>query len=203
MNNKTIAWHVLRSSDGQGDVLRMDGFIMRQFPPILCLLVVFSVHGAPPAEPPVLPVSGGRTRNPDARFAALDKDADGALTPAEFDRSRDEMAERRFRHIDGDHDGSVTKNEFDEARGSSRGRSVAGEMAARGHAPKRFADFDGDGNGLINLEEFTGALAIGAHERFQRLDRDEGGAISRREFENAGRRQRPGHEKAEPRPENE
>ena len=113
------------------------------------------------------------------RFAKLDHNGDGKLTPDELMTPRDnnaaagkraQFAERRFDKLDANHDGVVTLNEF---------------VAA---ATAKFKELDVAGNGRVTAEEI--ASSPRAHERAEkvaeriahRLDTNGDGRVSKDEF---------------------
>jgi Ca2+-binding EF-hand superfamily protein len=138
------------------------------------------------------------------RFAKLDKNGDGKLTPDEMNRSRGErasspsgkhgqFAERRF-ELDANHDGVVTLNEYvaaavtkyKELDSAGNGRVTADEIA---NSPKaheraeRVAErvakrLDTNGNGVITKDEFLAA----AKQRFAKLDKDSDGYLEANEI---------------------
>jgi len=134
-----------------------------------------------------------------ARFAKLDRNGDGKLTPDELETPRGDKAlsdkraqfgERRFEKLDANRDGVVTLNEylaaatgkFKELDVAGNGRVTAEEMAnsplahkRAEHVAERIARrLDTNGDGRVSKDEF---LAI-AKARFAKLDKNGDGFLS-------------------------
>lgn len=147
----------------------------------------------------------GRAGMPRERFAALDKNGDGKV-------SKDEFAgpPARFAQLDADHDGFVTRQ---EAGGPGMPPGGPGALPPRlkamdknndgkvsrdeftGPAP-RFDRIDADGDGYLTLQEvrqFAARAAAaspgqGAFARFDAIDKNKDGKISREEFPGPAKR---------------
>lgn len=133
------------------------------------------------------------------RFARLDRNGDGKLTPDELDSGRRgqtasgkraQFAQHRFDPLDANHDGIVTADEFvadavakfkeldvagngrvtaEEIANSPRAHARAEHVAA--HVAKRL---DTNGDGMVSKDEFLAA----ARERFAKLDRNGDGFLT-------------------------
>ena len=125
-------------------------------------------------------------------FASLDRDADQRLTVAEFLAAGAPAVAQRFAGIDTDHDGTVSPAELEVARAASeaRVRKLAADDPARREyaAMPAFADMDQDHNGRVDPTEFAAAQEASLRQRFQVLDQDGDGVLSEHEYEAARRR---------------
>jgi Ca2+-binding EF-hand superfamily protein len=136
-------------------------------------------------------------------FRQLDADGDGELTMAEFTANVADRAERMFSRMDRDGDGRVTAEDRPrnlaradrpgqagmgprgmgrEMRELMRGdgmtaESLAGLMEERAGA--RFDRLDADGDGMISREEFMAGLGERAERMVARMDRNEDGVVTR------------------------
>jgi len=133
------------------------------------------------------------------RFAKLDRNGDGKLTPDELDMphgdqapapKRAQSAEHRFDKLDSNHDGIVTLNEylaeavakFKELDVAGNGHVTAEEIANSPMAQKRAEHvaqhiakrLDANGDGMVSRDEFLAA----AKQRFAKLDKNGDGFIS-------------------------
>ena len=102
-------------------------------------------------------------------FEQLDADNDGSI-------SRDEMegmAQRRFNAADSNGDGKITVDEL-EALAASRARTNAEKIMTR---------LDKNDDGMLEESELPGGKRSG--RRFDRMDTDGDGAISKAEYEAA------------------
>ena len=129
------------------------------------------------------------------RFAKLDHNGDGKLTPDELSFAgkggqRAQAGQRRFDKLDSNHDGAVTLEEyvaaanakFTELDSAGNGKVTADEIAnspkaheraqrVATHVAKRL---DTNADGMVSREEFLAA----ARQRFARLDKNGDGFIS-------------------------
>lgn len=108
-------------------------------------------------------------------FAALDRNRDGSVTRAEFDRATRVM----FDEIDKDRSGAVTKGEF---RSFAMRQMMSGKRPAimKGKRP----DMPFDKEGKIGFQRFSDSLW---NARFADLDANKDGRLSGAEFNAAGR----------------
>jgi Ca2+-binding EF-hand superfamily protein len=114
--------------------------------------------------------SGGL--NPEQLFGRMDQNTDGKLT-------KEELGERGqwLLQSDANSDGEITKEEYQAALARIRGQ------AARAFNPEQmFARMDQNGDGKLQKDELRGPRG----ERFDELDGDKDGAISKEEFQAAG-----------------
>ena len=134
-----------------------------------------------------------------ARFAKLDRNGDGKLTPDELETPRGDKAlsdkraqfgERRFEKLDANRDGVVTLNEylaaatskFKELDVAGNGHVTAEEMANSPLAHKRAERvaeriarrLDTNGDGRVSKDEFLAT----AKARFAKLDKNGDGFLS-------------------------
>lgn len=127
---------------------------------------------------------------PGDRFAKLDTDGNGSVTRAEFDAK----AADRFARLDGNRDGFVTKvemaahHEAMKAKRAERAEKRGGDHAAHakhgdraGKHGDHFARRDADNDGRLSLAEFQ----AGGTKRFERLDADKNGTVTRAEMDQA------------------
>lgn len=133
------------------------------------------------------------------RFARLDRNGDGKLTPDELGSGRGghagsgtraQRAQHRFDKLDANHDGVVSAEEFGAAAiarfkaldAAGDGRVTAAEIANSPQARERAEHvaahivqrLDANGDGLVSKDEFLAA----ARQRFARLDRDGDGFLT-------------------------
>jgi Ca2+-binding EF-hand superfamily protein len=132
---------------------------------ILSGAALLALAGAALAQPPGGPPGPRGDRDADVtrqqviertdqRFAALDADNDGRVTPEEarahHEQRRGQRAERMFDHFDLDHDGSITREEMSQARAQHQAR-----RGERGPGP--------------------GGPGMGGHRRMRMMHRGPGG----------------------------
>jgi len=132
------------------------------------------------------------------RFAKLDRNGDGKLTPDELSTRQDkpaapkhaQLAERRFDELDGNHDGIITLNEyvaaavakFKKMDVAGTGRVTADAIANSPQAHERAEHvaarvakrLDANGDGVVSRDEFLAA----ARQRFAKMDANGDGFIS-------------------------
>lgn len=101
------------------------------------------------------------------RFDAMDKDADGALSPDELQRP-DALA-----RLDGDGDGTVSFEEFKSFASRMRGRDNRGGRRGRALTEQQLRRFDRDGDGKVVRDEFPGSDRV-----FERLDANKDGVLN-------------------------
>lgn len=114
----------------------------------------------------------------DARFARLDENRDGRVTPEEAraarERHRQERADRLFERLDANDDGSVSRDEMREGHGRRGGMRMARRGGPDGPGG-RMRGMRGFGEqGFLTREQMRErALA-----RFDRLDADRDGTVT-------------------------
>ena len=109
------------------------------------------------------------------RFAEMDADKDGKVTPAEMRAYRD----ARFATADANGDGKVTVEELDDA----------GKAERLERHRKMVLWLDADGNGMLSPNEFDQRRGM----MMSRMDSDGDGAISQEEMGEARKRFHRGH----------
>jgi Ca2+-binding EF-hand superfamily protein len=143
----------------------------------------------------------GKHGGPAARFSALDTNADGKVTKAEFEA--DKLA--KFQHADQNKDGFVTADELISARKAEHGKRIdalfsssdkngdgrlskteAGDMHER-----RFAHLDANGDGFVGKDEAKNAAPPDHAKKhgtrwLGKLDTNGDGKISKSEIEQTG-----------------
>lgn len=118
-------------------------------------------------------------------FARMDANKDGQLNEADREARRDEHRSRMFAAMDENEDGQITRAEFmgfeRPAKTGERGKHH--RMGGRGHhgggAMMRMADTNNDG--VVSPAEFT----AGALQRFDRMDANSDGQITKEERQTA------------------
>jgi hypothetical protein len=100
----------------------------------------------------------------------FDKDGDGALSLDEFRAARDAQIEQRFAQLDANHDGKLTP---DELRAGPRRLGAAW----RDHT----ANIDANGDGAWSFDELQSVFPSITIERFNKLDKNGDGLITRDE----------------------
>ena len=111
------------------------------------------------------------------RFAKIDANRDGSVTPAEMrthaQGKKAERRDKRFDALDANNDGAVSKSEFDAAPVANEGKRKRGmRMMRAARGMWKAADVNGDGQ--ISLTE---ALARPL-ERFDRADTNRDGVMT-------------------------
>lgn len=147
-----------------------------------------------------------RAGMPRERFSALDKNGDGKVSKDEFTGPP-----ARFAQLDADHDGFITLQESRAPIAAAVGdgrmlppRLKAMDKNSDGKVSRdeftgpaaRFDRIDADGDGFLTLQEvrqFAARVAAaapgrGAVARFDALDKDKSGKISREEFPGPAKR---------------
>jgi Ca2+-binding EF-hand superfamily protein len=125
----------------------------------------------------------------DARFARMDADKDGQLTPKDRDLKRSERLDARFAALDTDRNGQISKAEFaagHQARAdkrAERGGPEGRRWGGRHHrGPGGFGPMAGAGkDGTVTKAQFL----AGATERFDRLDANKDGFVTADEMKTA------------------
>lgn len=117
-----------------------------------------------------------------ASFETLDADGNGEVTQAEMEAYRAE----RFSAADTDQDGALSKEEL-SARMSER----ANDRAAR-WVERMMERMDANDDGKLSQDELASRGGRKAGDRFERLDADGSGGVSKEEFETAMKKHR-GH----------
>jgi Ca2+-binding EF-hand superfamily protein len=97
----------------------------------------------------------------------VDTDGDGAISLAEFQAARAQVAAERFALLDADGDGRLTREEMRKRRGEGVER-----------IQRRVAEIDLDGDGAWSFGELQAVRPQLTPELFKRLDRDGNGLIS-------------------------
>lgn len=149
--------------------------------PLCALWTGIALAQPPPGEP--------RGPGPRLSFEELDGNHDGKLTSEEFSVEQARLIERRFERVDRDHSGSISSGEFEAARAAlaERVQRRLGERAGREGLPGMppFDEVDVSGDDAISLEEYRDAQKASMSRRFQHLDSDQDGAVSKQEFDAA------------------
>lgn len=158
---------------------------------------------------------GDRPANPEQKvdrvFNAVDADGSETITLDEWLVKPLEKAERHFNRIDSDDDNLISPEEFEAAGDRRRGHGRRGDRdgdvdrdAVRAcvvdtigdDVPERpdrdtlFAAIDTNDDGFIDLDEFLRARTEGATDRFNHIDADNDGAITKAELLDAMTQQR-------------
>ncbi len=112
-------------------------------------------------------------------FQKMDQNQDGAISQDEFTAAHDQF----FGRWDADNDGAITRGEFMRGRGPKHQAKNGPEGDARRarrqqHKETRFNALDTDGSGSISREEF----AAGHNATFARKDADGDGRLTRDEM---------------------
>ncbi len=110
----------------------------------LIALAILALAGAAVAQPPGGPGPGGRHGGPFS-LLAMDTNADGKLTRAEFDAGQ----RARFAEIDANKDGSATPEEFRKFH-EAKGAEMKAELSKA-----RFEALDKDKNGQLSPAEMA------------------------------------------------
>lgn len=115
----------------------------------------------------------GGQRDPDARWAQLDRNGDGAIDRTEA-AAQPRLAER-FDRLDRDGDGRVTRDELREARRAAEAQREARQAQARAMRA-RFDWLDVNDDRALTLAEL-GDHAPKLRERFVAIDSDRDGRL--------------------------
>lgn len=113
-------------------------------------------------------------------FAALDADGDGVLTVAEIETTRD----RAFSRADGNGDGTLTREEFQAGRsGPGPASAVPPELQRRSGTPNdrrgtRFDELDRNKDGVVTRAEYI----TDGRARFAAADRNRDRRLTKAEF---------------------
>ena len=177
-----------RAMDANGDgVLSRDEFVNR-YRDGNASAPAQSSAPAPPSAPG-LPAGTGGTPPLDV-FALIDRNHDNAITRSEW---RPELVTATFSQTDRNHDGVVTRDEFAnplpadslEARFDQMDRNRDGVITRREWRgdPFSFNRVDRNNDDRITVDEYVNQPAASDRERrFQTLDRNRNGVISRGEW---------------------
>lgn len=106
-------------------------------------------------------------------FSAMDRNADGVITPDEMDAARTDA----FNQLDTDGDGVVVMEEAQVAFARSP-ETPRETVQIDPEVERRFAMLDDDGDGRVTAEEFIAA----GRDRFEAADTDDDGRLSPDEF---------------------
>jgi Ca2+-binding EF-hand superfamily protein len=115
-----------------------------------------------------------------------DTDGDGRVSRAEATSAGAERSGEWFDKLDLNKDGYVTQEEMKQARDTRNARY--GEMKEKMEA--RFKEADANGDGQISLDEAQSKMPRVA-ERFNTLDTDKNGLLSKDELKHGGSGHRP------------
>lgn len=126
---------------------------------------------------------GPRADSPREEMRA-DKDGDGRVSRGEADAAAAQRTSEWFTRLDLDKDGFVTQDETRQARDTRRG-----EMQER--FDEHFKTADANSDGSLSLDEVQANMPRMAG-RFDSLDKDKNGLLSREELK------RKGHHRPEP-----
>ncbi len=111
-----------------------------------------------------------------------DADGDGRVSRAEASDASSKRSGEWFDKVDLDKDGYVTQDELKQARKTHHDRK-RGDMKARMDA--RFKEADGNADGQLSLDEAQAKMPKLA-ERFNTLDADKNGMLSKEELKHGG-----------------
>ncbi|WP_419254578.1 EF-hand domain-containing protein [Caulobacter sp. ErkDOM-YI] len=103
--------------------------------------------------------------------AALDANADGKVSLAEFQAGR---GGQMMAHLDADKDGKLSREEFSAMRKPRPDAPDANAGRAGKGAERMWSRVDADTDGFLSRGEMDGFLA----NRFKRMDADNDGALS-------------------------
>lgn len=127
-------------------------------------------------------------------FRQLDIDGNDIITLDEFLAKSLENVSHRFDHIDTDHDELISWEEFSavqhnlpddldsDALRACIAEHLETDIPDRPDRESRFNEIDSSGDGFIDLDEFTTARTAGVTDKFNRIDADADGAITKREL---------------------
>lgn len=111
------------------------------------------------------------------RFAKVDANRDGSVTPAEMrthaQGKKAERRDKRFDMLDANNDGAVSKSEFDAPPVASEGNRKRGMRMMRA-ARGMWKTADANGDGQISLTE----ALVRPLERFDRADTNRDGVMT-------------------------
>ncbi|MEX0582401.1 MAG: hypothetical protein WD185_01915 [Sneathiella sp.] len=111
----------------------------------------------------------------ESRFLGIDRDASGSISMEEAQAYR----ARLFKEYDLNSDGKVEYEEYVKAEGL---RSVTAPPYSEVPVPDEYRQMDSDGDTVVTMEEI---LAAGA-SRFNALDKNSDGQVSKEEFVSPG-----------------
>ena len=122
----------------------------------------------------------------------LDRDGDQQVSEQEFLAAGEAGLAARFAGIDTNHDGALSPREIEVARAASeaRLRRLAADDPERAEyaAMPAFDALDADASGSVEPSEFAAAQQSSLRLRFKRLDENGDGLLTESEFEAARRR---------------
>jgi hypothetical protein len=141
-----------------------------KFTPYAIALAALLVGNAMAADTP-------RSDSPRDELRA-DKDGDGRVSRAEADAAASDRTNEWFDKLDLNKDGYVTQEESRQARETRRG-----QMHAKFEEHFKAADVNSDGQ--LSLDEVQSKMPKMA-ERFDKIDKDKNGLLSKEEMQRGG-----------------
>lgn len=132
-----------------------------------------------------LALQAAEPRAPGGFLAQWDTNGDGVVTRDEAQAAASERAGKRFDMLDTNKDGTLTQEELDQRR-AKRADQMRQEMS------KRLAAADKDGDGGLSLEEAKQGMP-GVARRFDALDADKDGIVTRDELTQAAQKRSARH----------
>ena len=115
------------------------------------------------------------------RAMKADTDGDGRISRAEATSSSAERSGKWFDKLDTNKDGYVTQDEMKQARETRH--QMHGDMKEKMDA--RFKEADANGDGQLSLDEVQAKMPRLA-DRFNTLDTDKNGLLSKEELKHGG-----------------
>ena len=111
----------------------------------------------------------------ESRFLGIDRDADGTISQAETEAYR----ERLFKEYDLNSNGKVEYEEYVKAESL---RPVTAPAHSEVPVPDEYKEMDANGDTIVTLEEIKAAGVA----RFDKLDKNADGKVSKEEFVSPG-----------------